>query len=83
MRRRWGAGRFSSQIKQTVLIANGASGVPTDAVAVAVTGNVTIVNQNAGCYVSLAPSLTSYTQPGTSTINFPVGDIGPTGSPCP
>jgi hypothetical protein len=40
-----------------------------------VTGNVTIVNQTAGGFVNLAPSLTSGVQPGTSTINFPTGDI--------
>jgi hypothetical protein len=34
-------------------------------------------------YVSLAPSLTTGTQPGTSTINFPVGDIRANGVTVP
>jgi hypothetical protein len=42
-----------------VTIANGTSGVPTDAVAV--TGNVTITQQTSLGYVTVAPSLTSGT----------------------
>lgn len=49
----------------------GRSGVPADAVAV--TANVTIVNQTAGGYVTLSPIPDS--TPSTSTINFPVSDI--------
>jgi hypothetical protein len=67
-----GATQFHSKTKQTVLIANGSSGVPTDAVAV--TGNVTVTGQKAAGFVTVAPSLTSGVIPGTSTINFPTGD---------
>ena len=70
-----GAGVFHSGTKQTVLIANGSSGVPTNAVAV--TGNVTIVSMSGattGGYVTVAPSLTSGVRPSTSTINFPASD---------
>ena len=67
-----GGTTFHGQINQTVTIANGTSGVPTDAVAV--TGNVTITQQTSLGYVTVAPSLTSGTQPATSTINFPLAD---------
>jgi hypothetical protein len=64
---------FHSQVKQTVLIATAASGVPTTAVAI--TGNVTAVSGTQQGYVTVAPSLTSGVRPPTSTINFPTGDI--------
>jgi hypothetical protein len=51
----------------------GLDGVPAGAVAV--TGNVTIVGQTRNGYVTVAPSLTSGTQPGTTTINFPTADV--------
>ncbi len=41
--------------------------------AVAVIGNVTVVNQTKAGYAAVTP--TSNATPGTSTINFPVGDI--------
>ena len=63
---------FHSRVRQTVLVATGASGVPADAVAV--TGNVTVTGQTAAGYVVVAPSLTSGVQPRTSTLNFPLGD---------
>jgi len=40
-----------------------------------VTGNVTVIGQLGLGYVTIAPSLTTGTQPTTSTINFPTGDI--------
>jgi hypothetical protein len=67
-----GAGLFHSQVKQTVAIATAASGVPANAVAV--TGNVTVTGQTRLGYVTVAPHLTSYVIPSTSTINFPVRD---------
>ncbi len=67
-----GASRFSSQIKQTVLVATAESGVPANAVAV--TGNVTVTQQTSLGYISVAPSLTSHVAPATSTLNFPTGD---------
>ena len=67
-----GAGQFHSRTKQTVTVATVASGVPTDAVAV--TGNVTVTGQTRSGYVTVAPSLTTGTEPPTSTLNFPVGD---------
>jgi hypothetical protein len=76
-----GAGLFHSQTKQTFTVATAASGVPTSAVAA--TGNVTIVGQTRNGYVTVAPSLTSGTQPPTSTINFPVGDIRANGITVP
>ena len=67
-----GASLFHSQVKQTLTVATATSGVPTTAVAV--TGNVTVVGQTHGGYVTVAPHLTSGVQPPTSTINFPLGD---------
>jgi len=68
-----GANLFHSRVKQTVTMVTDASGVPN--IVVAVTGNVTVVGQTAAGYVSLAPSLTSGVAPGTSTINFPTGEV--------
>jgi hypothetical protein len=76
-----GGWRFSSQVKQTIWMAAPGSGVPSDAVAV--TGNVTLVDQTFRGYVSLAPYLTSYVTPGTSTINVPEGDIRANGVTVP
>ena len=76
-----GASKFHSQVRQTVLIATLASGVPTTAVAV--TGNVTVVGQTHAGYVAVAPSLTSGLQPSTSTINFPAGDTRANGVTVP
>jgi PKD repeat protein len=49
---------------------SGRGDVPTNAVAV--TGNLTVTEQNAVGYVYLGPDAT--TSPSSSTINFPVGD---------
>src|ERR1035437_9632160 len=45
---------FRSRVRQTVLVATGAAGVPADAVAV--TGNVTVTGQTAAGYVVVARS---------------------------
>ncbi len=76
-----GDSTFVSRTKQTLDVVGSSAGIPAGAVAV--TGNLTIVGQSALGYVSLAPSLTSGTQPGTSTINFPVGDIRANGVTVP
>jgi hypothetical protein len=70
-----------SRTKQTLNVTGSSAGVPAGAIAV--TGNLTVVGQSALGYVSLAPSLTTGTQPGTSTINFPVGDIRANGVTVP
>jgi hypothetical protein len=67
-----GAPQFSSQVKQTVLMATALSFVPANAVAV--TGNATVTGQTYRGYITVAPTLTSHVQPPTSTLNFPVGD---------
>jgi hypothetical protein len=72
---------FRSRTKQTLTVATAASGVPAGAIAV--TGNVTIVSQTRNGYVTVAPSLTTGTQPLTSTINFPLGDIRANGITVP
>jgi hypothetical protein len=64
------AGAFGANVPRTFAVA-GQGGVPADAVAV--TGNLTVVDQTAAGYVSLTPTPTA--APSTSTLNFPVGDI--------
>jgi hypothetical protein len=76
-----GDSTFVSRTRQTLNVTGSSAGVPAGAVAV--TGNVTVVGQSALGYVSLAPSLTTGTQPDTSTINFPVGDIRANGVTVP
>ena len=48
----------------------GRGGIPANATAV--TGNFTVVGQNAAGYATLGPTVTD--NPTTSTINFPLGD---------
>jgi hypothetical protein len=62
-------GIFRANIPRTFQVA-GVGNIPADAVAV--TGNVTVVGQNAGGYVSVTTA--SATNPTSSTINFPLGD---------
>ena len=67
------AGRFHSGLARTFAVAGlgaGPSLIPTWAVAV--TGNLTVARQTAAGYVSLTPDPTN--SPGSSTLNFPVGD---------
>ena len=64
-----GATLFHSGTKQTVAVATAASGVPADAVAV--TGNVTVVDQKRAGFVTVAPALTTGVQPPTSTLTSP------------
>ena len=68
----FGAGLFHSHVKQSFQV-TGLWGVPAGAIAV--TGNVTIVGQTRGGYVTVAPLLSQGLQPITSTLNFPAGDI--------
>lgn len=63
-------GTFATGVPRTFMVA-GQGSVPVDAIAV--TGNVTVVNQTSAGYVSLTPEPTS--SPDTSTLNFPAGDI--------
>jgi hypothetical protein len=60
-------GTFLSQTKRTFAVA-GQVGVPWNAVAI--TANVTVANQTAGGFVTVAPALNSGQQPATSTVNF-------------
>jgi len=62
-------GKFSAHTVREFDVA-GRGGVPDNAVAV--TGNLTVVGQNAAGYVTLGPDLSA--NPTTSTINFPLGD---------
>ena len=63
------SGPFGSLVARTFAVA-GQGGVPLDAVAV--TGNLTVTGQTAAGYVALTPDPTN--SPGTSTLNFPLGD---------
>ncbi len=71
-------GAFLNASPRTFQVA-GFAGVPEEAVAV--TGNVTIVGQTSGGYLSVTPTPT--VSPPTSTLNFPVGDIRANGVTVP
>ena len=64
-------GKFSANVPKTFQITGGAFGIPAEAIAV--TGNVAVVNQTQAGYVSVTPTATA--TPSSSTINFPTGDI--------
>lgn len=64
------SGAFSANVARTLDV-EGNVGVPT--AAVAISGNLTVVNQTAAGYVSMTQATTN--TPTTSTINFPVGDV--------
>ncbi|MBI2777587.1 MAG: hypothetical protein HYX57_10060 [Chloroflexi bacterium] len=72
------AGAFMSGSPRTFQV-SGIAGVPEDAVAV--TGNVTIVGQTSGGYLSVTP--TAIASPPTSTLNVPVGDVRANGVTVP
>ena len=63
------SGAFQANTPRTFAV-GGSFGIPSNAIAV--TGNVTVVNQTAGGYLSVTP--TAVTNPMSSTVNFPVGD---------
>ena len=63
------ANAFQANVPRTLSIA-GANGIPADAVAV--TGNLTVVTQSKGGYLSITKTPTA--NPTTSVLNFPVGD---------
>ncbi|MFL5725375.1 MAG: hypothetical protein ACJ77F_03480 [Chloroflexota bacterium] len=64
------SGVFSANVPRSFQVAN-TPGIPANAVAV--TGNVTVVNQTAAGYVSITPN--PVVSPQSSTINFPLGDV--------
>jgi spore germination protein YaaH len=63
------SGKFVSPIARTFQV-TGAGGVPAGAVAV--TGNLTVTQQSAAGYLFMGPNPTN--NPGSSTLNFPVGE---------
>ncbi len=63
------SGVFSANVPRSFQVA-GALGIPANAVAV--TGNVTIVGQTSGGFLSITP--TPVINPQSSTLNFPLGD---------
>ncbi len=71
-------GAFVSGVPKTIQIANRGF-VAADAIAI--TANLTVVNQTRGGFVSITP--TPETEPTTSTINFPAGDIRANGLTIP
>ena len=64
------SGVFHASVSRTLAV-DGHWGVPTDAGAV--TGNLTVVGQTAAGFVAMTPDPT--TSPGTSSLNFPGGDV--------
>ena len=63
------SGKFTANVARTWQV-TGHGGVPVGAVAV--TGNVTVTQQNAAGYLAVTPTATS--TPPSSSINFPVSD---------
>jgi hypothetical protein len=63
------AGKFVSGLARSFAVA-GLGTIPPSAVAV--TGNLTVTNQTAAGYLALTPDPTN--TPGSSTLNFPLGD---------
>jgi hypothetical protein len=64
------SGPFTNHAARTFAVINGSSGVPSGATAV--TGNLTVTGQTSSGYLFIGPAATS--NPGSSTLNFPVGD---------
>jgi hypothetical protein len=64
------AGPFTNHAARTFTVTGGSSGVPTGAIAV--TGNLTVTGQTSSGYLFIGPVATN--NPGSSTLNFPVGD---------
>jgi hypothetical protein len=67
------SGAFTSSVPRDFIVAgfsDGTVSIPADALAV--TGNVTVTGQTGAGYVSITTTPTA--TPGTSTINFPLGD---------
>ncbi|HEV7810636.1 MAG TPA: hypothetical protein VGO64_08550, partial [Candidatus Limnocylindrales bacterium] len=64
-------GRFNAGTGRSLQV-TGAGGVPAGATAI--TGNLTVVNQQAAGYLSVTPDVPVGTPP-SSSLNFPVGDV--------
>ncbi len=64
------SGAFSANVARTLVI-EPYQGVPVNATAIA--GNLTVVNQTRGGYISMTQVATN--SPATSTLNFPAGDV--------
>ncbi len=61
------SGKFTANVARTITIGHG---VPTDAVAI--TGNLTVTEQNAAGFLAVTPIPNN--SPSTSSLNFPLGD---------
>jgi hypothetical protein len=64
------SGPFTNHAARTFTVIGGSSSVPSGATAV--TGNLTVTAQTSGGYLFIGPAATN--NPGSSTLNFPVGD---------
>jgi hypothetical protein len=64
------SGPFTNHVARTFTVVGGSSGVPSNATAV--TGNLTVTGQTNSGYLFIGP--TAMNNPGSSTLNFPVGD---------
>ena len=64
------SGPFTNHAARTFQVTGGSSGVPSNATAV--TGNLTVTGQTSGGYLFIGPVATN--SPGSSTLNFPIGD---------
>jgi hypothetical protein len=64
------AGPFTNHAARSFTVSGGSSGVPANATAV--TGNLTVTGQTSSGYLFIGPVMAN--NPGSSTLNFPVGD---------
>ncbi len=77
-------GRLAANSGQTFAVTGpglGDGSLSIPAGAIAITGNLTVTGQTSGGYLSLTPVATN--APGTSTLNFPVGDVRANGVTAP
>jgi outer membrane protein assembly factor BamB len=64
------SGPFTNHAARAFTVSGGSSGVPANAIAV--TGNLTVTGQTSSGYLFIGPVATN--NPGSSTLNFPIGD---------
>ena len=64
------SGPFTNHAARTFTVTGASTGVPANATAV--TGNLTVTGQTSSGYLFIGPVATN--NPGSSTLNFPVGD---------
>jgi hypothetical protein len=79
------SGHFSANVARRLQVGGVTvgAGVPVPGAAIAITGNLTVVNQTAGGYLSVLTADPGGGTPAVSNLNFPVGDIRANGVTVP